>query len=329
MSAAATDDEAIGRLVDRLASAHAAAAGLAGRPPLGVRAVEPAEGRRSYLAAFEGPAFLCLTGDLAAEIDERRAREAASASLLWETVEALVDAAALRELARAVGGFLALGGDPAAVAQALEVVAMRALELAAWREAPLRALASLPALDEGVALQERLVGAYALLREGIRTPGRRAGHPDPRDPSRRCRRSRRVPGGPAPPSGSPIGWRGRCPSARTAPRRCWRRTSPAFARPARRERLRHRGLLPSRARTASRRPGRSRAGWPRPRTAAVATCSSSTPGPASTVALPSGTGTRMPIGFTRRPETAEEISGLASRLGKEPRIRVYAMEETA
>jgi hypothetical protein len=47
------------------------------------------------------------------------------------------------------------------VAASLEVVATRALELAAWRDEPLRALASLPALDDGVALHERLVGAYA------------------------------------------------------------------------------------------------------------------------------------------------------------------------
>lgn len=161
MTGVTADDDVVGDLVDRLAAARDAAAGLSGREPLGVRAVEPAVGRRSYLVAFDGPAFLCLTADLSAEVDERRAREAASASLLWETVEALVDSAALRDLARAVGRLLALGGDPAAVSEALEVVAARALALAAWRDEPLRALASLPVLDDGVALHERLVGAYA------------------------------------------------------------------------------------------------------------------------------------------------------------------------
>lgn len=161
MTASTADDEVVGRLVRRLESARDAAAGLAGRPPLGVRAVEPAEGRLSYLVAFEGPAFLCLTDQMSAEVDERRAREAASASLLWETVEVLVDSAALRELARAVGRFLALGGEPPEVARTLEVVAARALELASWRDDPVRALASLPALDEGIALQERLVGAFS------------------------------------------------------------------------------------------------------------------------------------------------------------------------
>lgn len=33
--------------------------------------------------------------------------------------------------------------------------------------------------------------------------------------------------------------------------------------------------------------------------------------------------------FMRRPATAEEISGIGVRTGREPRIRVYAMEETA
>lgn len=33
--------------------------------------------------------------------------------------------------------------------------------------------------------------------------------------------------------------------------------------------------------------------------------------------------------FMRRPETTDEIVALGSRTGKEPRIRVYVMEETA
>ena len=34
-------------------------------------------------------------------------------------------------------------------------------------------------------------------------------------------------------------------------------------------------------------------------------------------------------GFARLPATVAEITALASRLGKEPRIRMYSMEETA
>jgi hypothetical protein len=147
-------------LVDDLGAARDAAAAVAGRPPLGVRAVEPAHGGRSYLCAFEGPSFLCLDARLAPERDPRRVREAAAASLLWEQLEGLIDAASLRDLAGAIGRLLARGGDPPEVAGSLEVVAARALELARWRDDPLRALASVPELDRAVALQERLVGAY-------------------------------------------------------------------------------------------------------------------------------------------------------------------------
>jgi hypothetical protein len=154
-------EAAIRDLVERLGAARDAAAALSGRPPLGVRAVEPATGRRAYIAAFEGPAFLCLTEELIPERDARRARETASASLLWEHLEALVDPDGLRNLAQAIGRLLALGGGPPEVARALETVAARSLELAAWREHPLRAVASVPDMDEGAAVQERLVGAYA------------------------------------------------------------------------------------------------------------------------------------------------------------------------
>lgn len=154
------DDAALGALVRSLEAARDAAAQVAGRPPLGLRAVESVTGRRSYLCAFEGPAFLCLGPDLAAEPDLRRAREAASASLLWEHFENLVDADALRALVEAIGRLLALGGDPREVSRTLEVVAARALELAAWRDVPSRAVASLPDLDAAAALQERLLGAY-------------------------------------------------------------------------------------------------------------------------------------------------------------------------
>ncbi len=160
MSGGSPEEAALRALVDDLSAARDAAAAAAGRAPLGVRAVEPAHGGRSYLCAFEGPAFLCLDARLAPERDPRRVREAAAASLLWEQLEALIDAASLRDLAGAIGRLLARGGDPPEVAGSLEVVAARALELARWRDDPLRALASVPELDRAVALQERLVGAY-------------------------------------------------------------------------------------------------------------------------------------------------------------------------
>jgi hypothetical protein len=159
------DDEELVELAERLGAAvDAATAAAGGRAPLGVRAVEAAPGRRGYLVAFEGPAFLCLADDLTPERGTQRARQTASAGLLWEHAEQLVDAEALRELARAIGRLLALGGPGPDVAEAfetLERVAARAIELAAWRERPIRALARLDDLDRASRMQERLAGAYA------------------------------------------------------------------------------------------------------------------------------------------------------------------------
>lgn len=155
-----TDDAALQALVDDLGAAREAAGAIAGRPPLGLRAVELADDRRAYLCAFEGPAFLCLDGDLRPEASARAARQVATAGLLWEQAEGLVDAERLRELAGAVGRALAMGVEGAGVEDALGEVAELALALAAWREEPRRAVASLPDLDAGVARQERLLIGY-------------------------------------------------------------------------------------------------------------------------------------------------------------------------
>ncbi len=149
-------------LLRQLQEAYTAAGALAHADPLGVRAVEPGPGRRAYLCAFDGPRFLCLTEDLRPERSIVRVREAASAGLLWEHLEHAVDPEALGELAQAVGRLLALGDDPKAVTESLERVAARALELRAWRDEPMRAVASMVAMDEGTALQERLHAAYTL-----------------------------------------------------------------------------------------------------------------------------------------------------------------------
>jgi hypothetical protein len=142
-----------------LASAQRAAEVVANRESLGLRAVETGAGRW-YLCAFEGPEFLCLTGALAPEPSERRVRDAAAASLLQERLEQLVDPGALRALAEAVGRALARGEEDRAVAEALGRVAQSALDLAAWREAPERALASVPDLDRATRLHEAVRAAY-------------------------------------------------------------------------------------------------------------------------------------------------------------------------
>jgi hypothetical protein len=154
-------DEALAeRLLADLVAARDAAEALAGRPSAGVRAVEPSVGHRWYLCAFVGPAFLCLTAQLEPERDERRVRRVAVASLLYEQAEMLVDAEALRELARAAGRLLASGPEPGEVADAAGAVADEALGLAAWRDAPERALASLPDVEWAGVRHERVRAAY-------------------------------------------------------------------------------------------------------------------------------------------------------------------------
>lgn len=142
-----------------LASARDAAEAVARVPALGLRAVETGAGRW-YLCAFEGPRFLCLTAALAPEPTSRRVHDAAAASLLQERLEQLVDGEALRALAAAVGRALARGEEDAAVADALGRIAEEALALAAWIEAPERALASVPGLDAASRLHERIRTAY-------------------------------------------------------------------------------------------------------------------------------------------------------------------------
>jgi len=147
------------RLVADLSRAREAAERLAGAAPLGLRAVEPPGDGRWYLCAFEGPTFLCLTASFEPERDEAVARRVAAAALLVEHVEGIVDAAELRLLATMAARVAALAGDERIVAS-LGPVADAALRLADWREAPERALASVPALDEAAALHEAVRTAY-------------------------------------------------------------------------------------------------------------------------------------------------------------------------
>lgn len=148
-------------LVEALASARDRAEAITGDAPLGVRAVEVVPGRRGYLVAFPGPRFLCLDETLAPERSGRRARETASAGLLAEHAESEVAGDPLRGLAQAVGRALSVGiDDPPEVTDALADVAQRALDLASWSDAPERAIASVPRLDEAVALQALLLRAW-------------------------------------------------------------------------------------------------------------------------------------------------------------------------
>src|SRR5262249_2292248 len=83
-----------------------------------------------------------------------------AASLLWEHAEALVDAEALRALARSASRLIVAGAEEPDLAEALAALAQAALAVAAWRAAPERALAALGELEAGLALPERARSAY-------------------------------------------------------------------------------------------------------------------------------------------------------------------------
>jgi hypothetical protein len=147
-------------LAAELGEVEKAASALVSQDALGLRAVEPIPGRRWYLCAFAGPAFLCIRRDLAPESRSAQVREVAAGSLLVERAEVIVDAAELRYLAGAAGRLLAAAGEPGDLEESIELVAHRALQIAAWRESPQREVASVAALDTAVALQEHFLTAY-------------------------------------------------------------------------------------------------------------------------------------------------------------------------
>lgn len=148
-------------LAARMAQARDAAEALAGRPMMGLRAVEPGTGGPCWLVAFDGPAFLCLDDQLRPAQALARVRDVAQASLAAEVVEEMVDAHALRALAPATDALEAWRGDIPAAVEALERSAGQAVALAEWRDAPERVVASLVQLDAAVAMQERAHAAYA------------------------------------------------------------------------------------------------------------------------------------------------------------------------
>ncbi len=156
-----TEDDPWERALAReLTEAAEAAEAAAGREPLGIRAIEPLDGRRWYLAAFAGPAFLCLDRALTAERDGRRVRAAASASLLVEAVEALLPPDELRYFSEAGARLIAQSAGSPHLDEALQATGQAILALLAWREDPQREVASVAAVDTAVALQERAFDAY-------------------------------------------------------------------------------------------------------------------------------------------------------------------------
>jgi hypothetical protein len=152
-----TDPQAL--LAD-LERASTAASTLASEDPLGVRAVEDRPGERAYLCAFGGPRFLCLTRYLEPEGDRAAAIEVISAALLAEHTDEILDQGALRGLAEAASRAIVAVPDEN-VADAVGEVADSVLALVDWAADPIRALASVPALDEAVGKHDAVRVAWS------------------------------------------------------------------------------------------------------------------------------------------------------------------------
>lgn len=153
--------EAVDRLVRDLGAAAEAAAGVSGLLPGGARAVEPGHDGRWYLVALEGPAFLCLRADLDPETSFSRVDEVARACLLVESADALLDVVALRSLTPAAAALAPWREQMQVAVDAIVRAGEAAERLAAWADDPLRAVASVIALDEAIARQDRARAAYA------------------------------------------------------------------------------------------------------------------------------------------------------------------------
>lgn len=158
-------DDSLEALVAALGDAHATAEAAVGAVPVGVRAVEPASGWRWYLCAFDGPRFLCLDAALHIERDRRRVRQAATGALLVEHVEGLIEQGELDILASASAA-LATHVEAADLRDVLGGLEAAALELSSWCAAPDRAIASLPALEDGIRIHEVARHLYERFVEG-------------------------------------------------------------------------------------------------------------------------------------------------------------------
>jgi hypothetical protein len=149
-------------LVGRLDAAKAAAERVGARPVLGLREIELAPGRRDYLCAFDGPYFVCLDADLIPVHDVRTIHRAATVSLVWEQLEADIAPSRLADVAAAAARVLALTDAPGDMCAQIAATAEGATAMGAWRESPLRAVASLVQMDVLLALHDRAARAYAV-----------------------------------------------------------------------------------------------------------------------------------------------------------------------
>jgi hypothetical protein len=152
-------ERALEELVERLERARQAAERIVGARALGLREVELAPGARNYLCAFEGPAFVCVTATGTPVDDAHVVHRVATVSLVWEQLEADVDPSRLDDVAAAAARVLA-ATDAVMMTEVVAETAEHAMAIRAWRESPLRAVASLVQVDVLFALQERGHRAY-------------------------------------------------------------------------------------------------------------------------------------------------------------------------
>lgn len=152
-------DASLETLVAALAEARARAESVGGRPVVGVRAVEPAGGRRWYLCALEAAGVVCLDAGFEVEHDARRLHQAVMCALLVEHAESLLQDGELDVLASAASA-LAEHVEAAEPRQALAAVRDGVRELAGWRRAPERAVASLPQLEVAIRLHDAVHRQY-------------------------------------------------------------------------------------------------------------------------------------------------------------------------
>jgi hypothetical protein len=148
------------QLAAALANARDSAAARTGRVPSGVRLVEPSADAHWYLCAVDD-AFLCLDEGLAVETDPRHVHTAAGCVLLVEHAETFLDPAELSVVVPLAERIDAQLGDPA-LRPSLRAVAGTAEALLVWREAPARAVASLPQLEVGVRLHDAFRAAWGV-----------------------------------------------------------------------------------------------------------------------------------------------------------------------
>jgi hypothetical protein len=158
-------DDSLEALVTALSEAQAAAAAIAGETPIGVRAVEPASGRRWYLCAFDGARFLCLDAGLAVERDAYRLHQAAACALMVEHAESLVEQGETDVLASSVAA-LVPQVEARALRDTLQALEVGVRALSEWSAAPERAVASLSGLETGIRLHDLARDAYERFMEG-------------------------------------------------------------------------------------------------------------------------------------------------------------------